>query len=136
MTLKIGTVPYAAPEIHLRSSPDPDRHTEAYSTKPTDVWSLGLILLECYDRTHRTKHKDEQWNYHGTAVERASSFSGKPDVFSRLISGTIKIDPTDRLTAADCRRICRESTSTNSSSDVSSTSSDATVVDAVTGPSL
>ncbi|KAF3170963.1 hypothetical protein TWF225_010702 [Orbilia oligospora] len=110
-SLKVGTITYAAPEIHLKAFPDPNQFTKPYFTKPTDIWSFGLILLECYNTAHRSRKYSERWKYHGAAAATAASVSKNADVLSRLISQTIKIAPAERLTAIECCEICQGSPS-------------------------
>ncbi|KAF3107592.1 hypothetical protein TWF103_005847 [Orbilia oligospora] len=107
-TLKIGTLNYAAPEIRLKKAPDPDIYTDEYHTRPTDIWSLGLVLLECFDRAHRSC-KSFRWGQHQrTLANKALSFVQRSDTISRLISRTIIIAPEARITATDCWKICQE----------------------------
>ncbi|KAK6495535.1 hypothetical protein TWF481_002584 [Arthrobotrys musiformis] len=109
-TLKVGTLSYAAPEIRLKRAPDPQIHTDEYYVKPTDMWSFGLVLLECYEKAPKSCRNYVWGRHHQDLAKKALAYAAGRDVVSLLISKTIRIAPEDRITAADCCRICQEPT--------------------------
>ncbi|KAK6507802.1 hypothetical protein TWF481_006224 [Arthrobotrys musiformis] len=109
-TLKVGTLSYAAPEIRLKRAPDPQMYTDEYHVKPTDIWSLGLVLLECYEKAPKSCRNYVWGQHHENLAKKALAYAARQDIISLLISKTIKTVPEDRITAADCWRICQETT--------------------------
>ena len=79
---RIGTVPYASPEIHK---------DEPHSTK-TDVWSFGVLLYElCTLKLPFNKPENNQEDYKTDYAEIYSEDTRD------IIDYCLKVDPDERL---------------------------------------
>ena len=85
-TIEIGTPTYRSPEVV---------NQESYSF-PSDMWSIGVVLLELLRGSEIECHKD---NTAIQLIENEIQKLPENQPFPNLIRGLLEIDPTKRLTA-------------------------------------
>lgn len=89
-TGEVGTVTYTAPEVVAR---------ETYG-KPSDIWSVGVVLLELLldKELEATKNREA----HQLVKETLDTLPDQP--FPNLIRGMLQTEASKRLTASDALR--------------------------------
>ena len=110
----VGTWRYTAPELHSA-----DHYSEL-----VDVWSLGLVVLECMDRgafqssyedyhsQPRSRKRRKPWEFLVETVKRNLRYSNIPtgmkEVIAFVLEHMVQIDPQNRRRASACLNRLRD----------------------------
>ncbi|KAK6532413.1 hypothetical protein TWF281_006602 [Arthrobotrys megalospora] len=101
----VGTENFAAPEVMLAGATG----VSPYQTDLVDVWSIGVVLMTFYNAVEqfRRMSRELQEDYHKVLATLASCCSKSKFWLPWLLSCMVKAEPKDRLTIAQCLRLCQ-----------------------------